>query len=105
MSISSLTREMITEYESMIGRQITPTEYLQFREQAMREIQNGFNITPEPEQKQPMEKEINPYIPVENITKSEQKPKTEIKKPVKHDKKESVTEVDPFFLLVDKMDA
>ena len=44
-NVSELTREMISDYEAMVGRKLTPQEYLQFRNQAMIELQNGFMTT------------------------------------------------------------
>jgi len=44
-NVSELTREMIADYEAMVGRKLTPQEYLQFRNQAMIELQNGFAAT------------------------------------------------------------
>ena len=44
-NVSELTREMISDYEAMVGRKLTPQEYLQFRNQAMIELQNGFSAT------------------------------------------------------------
>lgn len=48
--ISVLTREMVNEYESLIGRKLTPSEYLGFRNQAMVELNNGYGIMHETNQ-------------------------------------------------------
>lgn len=42
-AISILTREMVTEYESLIGRKISAAEYLEFRTRALAEIDAGYS--------------------------------------------------------------
>lgn len=42
-AISILTREMVTEFESLIGRKISAAEYLEFRTRALAEIDAGYS--------------------------------------------------------------
>ena len=48
--ISVLTREMVNEYESLIGRKLTPSEYLGFRNHAMMELNGGYGTIHETKQ-------------------------------------------------------
>ena len=41
-SVSNLAKELVTEYEAITGRKLTPSEYLDFRKQALKEINMGF---------------------------------------------------------------
>ncbi len=42
MNINEYVKELVVQYEELFGRKLTPAEYLEFRQQAMKEIDNGF---------------------------------------------------------------
>ena len=124
MTITELTREMISDYETLIGRKLTPQEYIQFRGQAMLEIQNGFGTNIQSIPIPPQTAQVIPVVTEQAIVTETEKikegsapvlepAKTTPKKtePKKVEKKvlvetnKTVAEEDPFFALIDKMDA
>ena len=124
MTITELTREMISDYETLIGRKLTPQEYIQFRGQAMFEIQNGFgtNIQSIPIPLQTAQ--VIPVVTEQAIVAETEKTKVgsapvlepvkttpkktepkKVEKKVLVETNKTVAEEDPFFALIDKMDA
>ena len=118
--ISVLTREIVAEYESLIGRKLTPSEYLGFRNQAMMELNSGYSLaqsdatngTPVVKQNTmpimtaaPVEPKLMEPKPIEPKVMQQSAPNimASIKPTIQPVASNMAQENDPFFSMIDNM--